>query len=1217
MMLFLILLQGFDDPGADREALPRVAPGFVVEVFAREPVVRNPAALAFDGRGRLFVGGGPQYRHPKPDTPGDSIVLLPEGKVFASGFNSIQSLAWKGRDLYVANAPDLTVVRDLDGDDEADEYELLMSGLGTLEHGLHGLSFGPDGKLYLSKGDTPVQPWAPKAFRDLSGLKDEGPGPKLGVFKEGEYRRNWVLPMDGHTEGGVLRCDPDGRNVEIVCRGLRNPWDVGLNPDFEFLGTDNDDVGGDRLFVPFRGAHFGSRHPWSNSWTGTNHLPTVPVSGPTFEGSGVGVAWQGAAQFPASHRGVWLVGDWHRKKIVVVRPQWKGALMQVDRVDELAGGGTSLFRPTDLAMGPDGALYVGGWGVTYEAAWKDKDFVSEGRVFRIRANAPLLDWKSAKHGKPRTSWTDAELVEDLAHPVPSFAVDAQDELIRRRSEVPTSTVAGLWTAARLGRPVKVEGTLPLRLNAVRILGAKADPALLRDPEPRIRLEAALAIADPARLADALADESDRIVFTALWGSLRDRLKPAPLRALLADGRAPVRLGALFGLLERKLLSGEEVRELTKDPDPRVAGTANEWIAKTGFGLEDPKALLAQLARLDHRHVSYELRLPLLRTLASMPLSPSQWEELHRRYYAAWRKADNEVVPEEKGLEVAEALKSLANDPRGVAVVWDALGHPWENVRAAAPFLLPAAEAAARLEKADPLRLPGAVDALGRGAWTPSEKALRLLAEAYAAAKPGFRRAILRALTAAAWPGPGRPAAIEIARKAAADPDPRVHGEVPGLAKALGESIPVTAPPREPATAQSVLAARSAATAALGRELFFEHCTACHRAEGRGRAVGPDLSDLSSRADWKHVVDSILSPSANITEGFRITVLRLKDGRVLEGVAHGESETSLSLFDTAGRETAVRTKDIDARKVSDISLMPAGYEKLLAPEEVASLAAYLLRDGVVLEKQKDRVLVKAGGETVAVYTFDDPKILRPYLAHVRVPGGPQVTRNFPPVQGKDATDHATIHPGLWLGIGDLDGADFWRNKARVSVESIEIDGASIVARSAWMHGKRLVCRDVTRISFRRRPEGLEIRFDTTFSSESAFHFGDQEEMGLGVRLATPLSVAGGGRILDSEGRRNEKEIWGKTAAWVDYGGAIDGRRAGVLLVPHPENFRPSWLHARDYGFVAANPFGRNAFTGGEKSRVDVKAGEGFRLRFSLLAYSGDIDAKSLASALVAP
>ena len=133
--------------------LPTVASGFTVKLFAQEPLVRNPAAMAFDHRGRLFVVG-PQYRNPTPETPGDSVVMLIDSngdgvadasKAFASGLNSIQGLAWHGRDLWIGNSPDLTVVRDLDGDDVADEYVKVYTDLGNLEHANHGHTWAPTG----------------------------------------------------------------------------------------------------------------------------------------------------------------------------------------------------------------------------------------------------------------------------------------------------------------------------------------------------------------------------------------------------------------------------------------------------------------------------------------------------------------------------------------------------------------------------------------------------------------------------------------------------------------------------------------------------------------------------------------------------------------------------------------------------------------------------------------------------------------------------------------------------------------------------------------------------------------------------------------------------------------------------------------------------------------------------------------------------------------
>jgi hypothetical protein len=89
------------------------------------------------------------------------------------------------------------------------------------------------------------------------------------------------------------------------------------------------------------------------------------------------------------------------------------------------------------------------------------------------------------------------------------------------------------------------------------------------------------------------------------------------------------------------------------------------------------------------------------------------------------------------------------------------------------------------------------------------------------------------------------------------------------------------------------------------------------------------------------------------------------------------------------------------------------------------------------------------------------------------------------------------------------------------------------------------------------------------------FGDQEEMGLGVRVATGIAEKNGGIILASTGDRTARATWGKSFGWCDCSGELGDRRVGVTLMPDPANFRPSWFHNRDYGLMVTNPFGRKA------------------------------------------
>lgn len=278
------------------------------------------------------------------------------------------------------------------------------------------------------------------------------------------------------------------------------------------------------------------------------------------------------------------------------------------------------------------------------------------------------------------------------------------------------------------------------------------------------------------------------------------------------------------------------------------------------------------------------------------------------------------------------------------------------------------------------------------------------------------------------------------------------------------------------------------------------------------------------------------------------------------------------------------------------------------------------DVVRFEQQPGRVQIFIGDVPAATFVYEDAEITRPYFAHVHAPSGVQVSRNQPPVAGKDRMDHPTFHPGIWLAFGDISGNDYWRLKARV--ESVmaekphEKDGiGTIVVQNRYLatdDPKQVICTEVCEFKIAPRPGGFLLTWDSTFTSDQEFYFGDQEEMGLGIRVATPLRVEVAdpalppptGTMTDSAGRKNGAEIAGNTADWCDYSGTLDGRHIGMTVFAHPDNFRPSWWHARDYGFLAANAFGRAAFKKGEPSKVVMKPGEELRLRYGVLVHESN-------------
>jgi len=1254
----------FGDASADREALPSVPPELEVSFFAREPMVRNPCSIAFDERGRMFVSHGPQYRNPKPETPPDGVVILDDAngdgvadkaRTFATGFNCIQGLAWHGKDLWVANAPDLTVVRDTDGDDVADEYIRVFTDLGNIEHSLHGLNWAPDGRLYMSKGNSKgvvLRDWkkdepdriAPKPFRDLwgvSGPKDAPDFPAPKTFTRETYRNTYQDPADDWGRmGGILRCEDMGRNLEIVARGFRNPYGLGFDAGFDWLGVDQDQNEGDRLFMPFYSAEFGWSHAWSPHWTGENHLPTVPISGPVFLGSGTGVLFADAPNWPEKFRGVWLINDWLFKKTQVYRPAWQGALMQPQggQWEDFISGGKSLFRPVDMAFGPEGALYIIGWSSGYGVERdKDGNMTNEGRVFRVMpkgaAKLPALSVKKLP------DMTVAELIAEFSSLLPVRRINAQDEFVRRGAvksgalpellhpiagdivaalKSPTFSTAGetwaAWTLARLGgsqdflKRSATEAAAPLnrRIQAVRALGfvkstALSDllPALLASSEPRMRL-AAIQSAHQANAKDCLATltnhaatESERICYYATWRAMRDLGGEVTLQTLLEDKRGPVRTAALLGLLDLGAVKNEALNALANDPDKTVAA-----VAHLGLGRSAVKTVVRGAA-LDASPPTASGGSPDATRLS--PLVSNLQVGSKRVYEIGSLKTEQRPYTDRgflftkvpAALDGAEIIRTANEDDRTTGDAFLTFDLALESTIHIAYD--------SRISARPEWMKPFADSDFTVGT---NDVPFHLWSKDFPAGKVSLGGCLV-----ANARGPKSNYFVVIQPK------------------------PLT-PPSSPTTAEPSLVALAKADGRRGEALFFNlaACASCHRVGSRGINFGPDLTNLGARMEPKYVVQSILEPNAVITEGFAAHAIEA-GGKSHFGVLLSTGST-VRLGVAGGEIAEIPEKDITKHETLPVSPMPP-MGALLGPQEVADIAKWLLTaeqkavaaappsapapsapakpadtSPLSVAEQPDRLLIMQSGAMIGEFVFADAKTRRPFFANLRAPGGIPVTRTWPPVEGVDATDHADMHPGVWLGFGDISGQDFWRNKATMKHERF-------ITAPAWNEGRLQFSTQSTlldakgnkmatmRCDFTLAPKGheLHLTWAAAITPEmDGFYFGDQEEMGLGVRMATPLTEKNGGLITSSTGKTTAKATWGQPAEWCDYSGTLNSTQAGIKVIPAPSNFRPSWWHNRDYGVFVANPFGRAAMKQGEPSRVEVKRGETHRMKFTVILHT---------------
>lgn len=462
--------------GSPGEALlaVQVDPKLKVTVWAAEPLMMNPVAFCFDEKGRAYVAETTRFEKGVPDTRAhmkwldedlaartvddrlkmyakhnykgfekfdDTVRMVwdstgsgkaDKSSVFASGFNQLKDglgagvLARKGN-VYFTCIPDLWVLKDTKGENKADVKQSLSTGFGVraqfLGHDLHGLRMGPDGKLYFSIGD--------RGFHVVN--------------KEGKTLSN-------PDSGAVLRCEPDGRNLEIVHTGLRNPQELAFDDYGNLFTYDNNCDAGDRArwvhiveggdsgwragyqydtdFYP-PGKKDGNRGPWKTEkiWevpaAGTDNVAYIVPPLAHFGNGPSGITHYPGVGLSAKYKDHFFACDFTANAgnsviwSLSVKP--KGASFEVSKPEPFVKG----MVPTDCEFGPDGAFYWSDW----TGGWSPPN---KGRIFRLTDPEAMKNPAVAEAQKLIAEGMEkrsvAELSKLLEHPHQMVRFEAQYEL---------------------------------------------------------------------------------------------------------------------------------------------------------------------------------------------------------------------------------------------------------------------------------------------------------------------------------------------------------------------------------------------------------------------------------------------------------------------------------------------------------------------------------------------------------------------------------------------------------------------------------------------------------------------------------------------------------------------------------------------------------------------------------------------------------------------
>jgi putative heme-binding domain-containing protein len=930
------------DPEIERKSF-KVADGFEVNLFAADPLVSKPTQMNFDKHGRLWIATSSVYPQVVPgELPNDKIVILEDtdgdGKadkstVFAEGLFIPTGIEPGDGGCYVANSTELIHLKDTDGDGKADQRRVLLSGFGTEDthHIIHTFRWGPDGALYFNQSiyiHSHIE--TPRGTRRLGGA-------------------------------GIWRFRPASLDLEIFVKGMCNPWGHEFDRWGNSFGTDGAGGDGIHYLVPgFTYPHFPS---------GEKHFPGLNPGQPKYCGNET----ISGRHFPDDWQGNIITNDFRANRVARFALSDDGSGFSSKRLADLIVTTDRAFRPIDLRMGPDGALYIADWynpiinhgEVGFRDARRDK---THGRIWRVTAkNRPLVP-------KPRLDGSSKDLVEQLKAPeawtrhfakraladrdpkeaaeaLAAFLKGATDEHDRLEALwayqtvdlVPIPLLTELLRAKDFN--ARAAATRVLALWAPRIPDAlKLLEAQVADESPRVRLEAVRAlkeIPDPRSIEIAcrvLDKPMDRFLDHALWLVSND---------LRASWLPPFQAGKLtFG--------GNKAHE--------------EFALKS---VKSPLALKALADQVKAGWQSMETRLNALNLLAATA-GPDELTslftgafppEMQPKILAAIARCARERNVRPKG-DLAKVKQLFASPHEPTATEAILLAGVWK-LEAVRPDLVAQAKAGRRaaIDALAMLGGPASVEFFtalaGDGPLRQRQLGVIGLAaidvKAAAALAPsvltgdctdvftafllrkGGSEALLGALDAKKLPADAARLGLRAMYAAGL--------QEPALRDLLNSVVGLTARGKNVTAAQlSQWAAqvREKGDAVRGEALFRRKelsCFQCHAIGGAGSQVGPDFMSLGASAPVDYLVESILVPDAKQKEGYVSVQVLTKSGDILSGVRVRQTDKELVLRDAARDEMIIPADSIELKKEIG-SIMPAGLADLLTDAEFLDLVRFL-------------------------------------------------------------------------------------------------------------------------------------------------------------------------------------------------------------------------------------------------------------------------------------
>jgi putative membrane-bound dehydrogenase-like protein len=957
-----------------------------MQLVASEPLVADPVDLAYDEDGRAYVVEMRDYPFPEEknaepkefigqvrllvDDDGDG--RMDRSTVFADKLAWPTSVACFRGGVFVAAAPDIWYFKDTTGDGIADVRHKVFTGFSryNVQAIMNNLKWGLDGRLYgaASGNGGSVRPADdPQAMPIAVTRRDFSFDPEKRDFRVESGGERFGNSFDDWGNRFLCNIRNPVQHVVLPARYLaRNPLLAVPRPVHDAAAS------GDQLRVYRISPPEAWRIFRAQRWAlARENMPRSELIGAGFWTSSSGITIYRGNACPSEFRGNAFIGEVagnlvHRQVLSPDGVTFKS--VRADEETEFVRSTDTWFRPVNFANAPDGTLHVlDMYREVIEHPWSIPDDI-KGRLDLSSGNDRGRIWRLAPPGyqvppPPQLSQaTTAELVAQLEFENGWWRETAQRLLLERQdqaaveplrkvlaeSKLPQARLHALWTLASLAHKPEA----PARDTAAGHDGSGpslADDDLLsalRDPHEALRRHAVL-LAEPrlpasevlrTRVIELAGDDSKVVRFqvaftlgqlaadrqavaalgriaardcgdawlrTAILSSVKPESAGAILLEVASRSRAEDRAGALELVRDLAMLRGAGLQ--TADPlaerVDHISGT---------LGREFFYAYLAGLGR------GLAVR---KKTFADLLTERSPQADLLKRELDAVLAAalDVQKPPTERAAAI-ELTAFLSSDEAAKALA--------AALAASEPAVVQAAAMKVASQRSEPF-----VPEVLIGRYKQLTPPLRDQALTILLSRPAWLERVVAALESGAIPA-GQVSIPHRGRILAAK-DTTLVKRAERLLGPLAPSV------RGPVIEKYRAALALSGDPARGALVYKRECAACHKLDGQGHDVGPNLATIRHRSA-EEILIHVLDPNREVSPDFLEYLVRLADGRTVTGIIAGETDAGLTLRRAEGQQETILRRDIEEIASSGRSLMPEGVEQKVSVAEMGDLLGYLLR-----------------------------------------------------------------------------------------------------------------------------------------------------------------------------------------------------------------------------------------------------------------------------------